>query len=149
MVLVLQLYDVYRGSILGFATQKMLAVKRIALVPPNHRVNRVFCVAGFRPGRRACCLARPSGRNLSFGSSRKAKPLCGGKGPNNGRALRDAPCTVTPRPAPLERMDASLGRADQLAESVLSSAEGLKQGPPSDVSVRPGGRAAGVGQWER
>jgi len=52
MVLVLQLDDVYRGSILGFATQKMLAVKRIALVPPNHRVNRVFCVAGFRPGRR-------------------------------------------------------------------------------------------------
>jgi hypothetical protein len=23
----------------------------------------IFCVAGFRPGRRACCLARPEGRN--------------------------------------------------------------------------------------
>ena len=111
MVLVLQLDDVYRGSILGFATQKMLAVKRIALVPPNHRVNRVFCVAGFRPGRRG--------------------PFVPAKGPKT----IDAPCLAS-----LVRMDANLGRADQLAS--------LKQGPPTDESVPPLSQTAGVGPWE-
>ena len=52
--------------------------------------------AGFRPGGRACCLARPEGRNL----------CCGAKGPNNGRTLRDAPCKVTPRPASPDWADA-------------------------------------------
>ena len=48
--------------------------------------------------------------------------------------------TVTPRPVLSEWTDANLRRAGQLAA--------LKQGPPSDLSVRQGGRAAGVGQWE-
>ena len=39
-------------------------------------------------------------------------------------------------------------RGKAFTEPVLSHAEGLKQGPPSDVSVRPGGRAAGVRHWE-
>ncbi len=37
---------------------------------------------------------------------------------------------------------------DQLAEPVLSLAEGLKQGSPAHESVHPEGRAAGVGPWE-
>ncbi len=37
---------------------------------------------------------------------------------------------------------------DQLAEPVLSLAEGLKQGSPAHESVHPEGRAAGVGSWE-
>ena len=35
MVLVLQLYDVYRESILGFASKKALGGERIALVYPT------------------------------------------------------------------------------------------------------------------
>ena len=35
MVLVLQLYDVYREPILGFASQKVLAGERIARVNPT------------------------------------------------------------------------------------------------------------------
>ena len=35
--------------------------------------------------------------------------------------------------------------ADQLAEPVLSLAEGLKQGPPVDESIHHEGRAEGVG----
>ena len=50
------------------------------------------------------------------------------------------PKPLTPRPVSSEWTDAKHRRAGQLAV--------LKQGPPSDVSVRPGRRAAGVGQWE-
>jgi len=50
------------------------------------------------------------------------------------------PKPLTPRPFLSEWTDANHRRAGQLAA--------LKQGPPSDVSVRPGERAAGVGQWE-
>ena len=48
--------------------------------------------------------------------------------------------TVTPRQVTSEWTDANHRRAGQLAA--------LKQGPPSDAGVRPGRRAAGVGQWE-
>ena len=48
------------------------------------------------------------------------------------------PKPLTPRPVLSEWTDANLRRVGQLAT--------LKQGPPNDVSVRPGGRAAGVGQ---
>jgi len=41
-----------------------------------------------------------------------------------------------------------LRRAGQLAEPVLSLAEGLKQDPPMDESVPPLGQTAGVGPWE-
>ena len=51
-----------------------------------------------------------------------------------------APKPVTPRLASLERMDASLRRANQLAA--------LRQGPPADESVPPWGQTAGVGPWE-
>ncbi len=47
---------------------------------------------------------------------------------------------LTPRSVSSEEADASHGRAGQLAV--------LKQGPPRYKSVRPGGRAAGVGQGE-
>ena len=50
------------------------------------------------------------------------------------------PKPLTPRPVSSEWTDANPRRAGQLAA--------LKQGPPSDVSVRPGVRAAGVGQWK-
>jgi hypothetical protein len=48
----LQLYDLYRESILGFISKKALAGEGIARVSPNSRINVIFCVAGFRPGRR-------------------------------------------------------------------------------------------------
>ena len=50
------------------------------------------------------------------------------------------PKPLTPRPVTSEWTDANLRRAGQLAA--------LKQGPPSDESVRPEGRAAGVGHGE-
>ncbi|MDH3771196.1 MAG: hypothetical protein OET79_09470, partial [Nitrospirota bacterium] len=51
-----------------------------------------------------------------------------------------APKPLTPRLVSLERTDASLRRADQLAP--------LKQGPPADESVPPLGQTAGVEPWE-
>jgi hypothetical protein len=60
-----------------------------------------------------------------------------------GEALlfrQKAPKPLTPRLASLVQMDASLGRADQLAV--------LKQGPPAYESVPPLGQTAGVGPWE-
>ena len=75
--------------------------------------------AGFRPGSRACCLARPEGRNFR---------LVGYVGHDQYVEQKD-PKPLTPRPAFSKWMDASQGRADQLAELVLSLIEGLKQGP--------------------
>ena len=58
------------------------------------------------------------------------------------------PKPLTPSPVTSEWADASHGRAGQLAVPVLSPAEGLKQGPPRDESVRPGVRVEGVEQCE-
>ena len=55
---------------------------------------------------------------------------------------------MTPRLASWEGRDASLSRADQFAESILSYVEGLTQGPPADESVPPLGQTAGVEPWE-
>jgi hypothetical protein len=56
---------------------------------------------------------------------------CSAKGPNNGRALRDALCNSEGgRQASSDGMDAGYGREILLAESVLSIVEGLTQGPP-------------------
>ncbi len=55
-------------------------------------------------------------------------------------------CRFPPRSAPFHRADARPVRADQLAELVLSEAEGLKQGPPNDGSVSPFGRPEGGGE---
>ena len=71
-----------------------------------------------------------------------------GKGPNNGHALRDAPCTDA-QSGRVDGTDASLRSADQLAEPVLSLADGLKQGPRNDTSVRPSGQSGGVGQEDK
>jgi hypothetical protein len=110
MVLVLPLDDVYRESILGFASQKVLADERIALVSPIIVSTRFSVLPGFAP----------AGEALLFRQ----------KGPK----------PMTPRLASLERTDASLRRADQLAP--------LKQGPPADESVPPFSQTAGVGPWE-
>ena len=88
MVLALQLYDEYQKFILGVGSGRFMPR---TYVPSSH-VSVMFCVAGFRPGRRG-----------PFVPEKVPKP-------------------VTPRPASLERRDASLRRADQLAS--------LKQGPP-------------------
>ncbi len=109
MVLALQLYDVYRESILGFASQKALGGERIALVTLT-LVSTCFSVL---PG------FAPAGEALLF--------------------RQKAPKPLTPRLVSLERTDASLRRADQLAP--------LKQGPPADESVPPLGQTAGVGPW--
>jgi hypothetical protein len=45
-------------------------------------------------------------------------------------------------------MDARHRRATQLAESILSLVEGLKQGSPDHERVHQEGRTAGVGFWE-
>jgi hypothetical protein len=66
----------------------------------------MFGVAGFRPGRRGCCLARLDKRNLCV--------------------EQKAPKPVTPRLASWEGMDASLKRADQLAEPSLVLSKGHK-----------------------
>ncbi len=63
---------------------------------------------------------------------------------------------MTPCLAASDRANASLGRAAQLAEPVLSFVEGLRQGLPMDESIRPKGQSAGVrekevesrGDWE-
>jgi len=54
------------------------------------------------------------------------------------------PKPVTPHLASWEGTDASLRRADQLAEPVLRFLEGLKQGPPGHKSILPLGQTAGV-----
>ena len=95
------------GIHFGFASKKALAGEHIALVFPT-LVSRGFSVLpGFAPG-----------GELLFFREKEPKPL-------------------TPRLASLERTDASLKRADQLAP--------LKQGPPADESVPPLGQTAGVG----
>jgi len=81
-------------------------------------VNRVFCVAGFRPGSRC--------------------PFLSGK----------CPKTIDAQSASFNGTDGNLRRAGQLTESILSHIEGLKQGPPVDESVLPLGQTAGVGTWE-
>ena len=110
MVLVLQLDDVFQEPILDFASQKVLPGEGFALVSPIIVSTRFSVLPGFAP----------AGEALLF-RQKDPKPL-------------------TPRLASLERMDASLRRADQLAP--------LKQGPPADESVPPLGRTAGVGSWE-
>ncbi|MDH3769981.1 MAG: hypothetical protein OET79_03205 [Nitrospirota bacterium] len=106
MVLALPLYDVYRESILRFAREKALGGKRIALVNPTLVSMGFSVLPGFAP----------AGEALLF-RQKSPKPL-------------------TPRLVSLERTDASLRRADQLAP--------LKQGPPTDESVPPLGQTAGV-----
>jgi hypothetical protein len=85
MVLALQLYDVYRESILGFTSKKALGGKRIALVNPTLVSTWFSVLPGFAP----------AGESLLF--------------------RQKAPKPVTPRLASLKRTDASLWRADQLA----------------------------------
>jgi len=110
IVLALQLYDVYRESILGFANKNGLRGDRIVLVYPT-LVSTCFSVL---PG------FAPAGEALLF-RQKGPKPL-------------------TPRLVSLERRDASLRRADQLAP--------LTQGPPADESVPPLDQTAGVEIWE-
>lgn len=53
--------------------------------------------------------------------------------------LAKGPKTNDALPAASEWTDAMTGKAGQLAEPVLTHAEGLKQGPPIDTSLRPEG----------
>jgi hypothetical protein len=120
MVLVLQLYDVYRGSILGFARAKVLAVEQIALAPPIIVSTEFSVLPGFAPAAELVAWRVPKGATFVV-EQKDPKPL-------------------TSHLALLERTDASLRRADKLAA--------LKQGPPADESVPPLGQTAGVGLWE-
>jgi len=67
----------------------------------NRKIGGIitFRVAGFRPGGRACCLAYPEGRNYHLMCLEERNICVEAKGPNNGRALRDAPCKWMPRSA--------------------------------------------------
>ncbi len=85
MVLVLQLNDVYREPILGFASQKLLAGERIELVSPMIVSTCFSVLPGFGPA------AEP----LSF-RQKQPKPL-------------------TPRSASLHEMNARHGKVSQLA----------------------------------
>ena len=120
MVLAIQLDDVYRKSILGFAGERLARVSP-TLVSTCCSVWPGFAPAGEAPSTwlRTGLLFRQKG----------PKPL-------------------TPRLASWEGRDAGLRRADQLAEPVLSLIEGLTQGPPADESVPPLGQTAGVEPWE-
>jgi len=118
MVLALQLNNVYREFILGFDRKNALVGSHIALLNGT-LMSTWFSVL---PG-----LA-PAGEALFF--------------------WEKVPKPLTPRLASSKRRDASFRRADQLAESILSFVEGLKQGPPADGSVPPLGHPAGVGPWE-
>jgi hypothetical protein len=110
MVLALQLDDVYQKSISGVSSKKTLADERIARVFPTLVSTWCSVLPGFAP----------AGEALLF--------------------RQKAPKPVTPRLTSLERRDASLRRADQLAP--------LKQGPPADESVPPLGQTEGVGPGE-
>jgi hypothetical protein len=85
MVLVLQLDNVFREPILDVASQKVLPGEGFALMSPIIVSTRFSVLPGFAP----------AGEALLF-RQKDPKPL-------------------TPRLASLERMDASLRRADQLA----------------------------------
>ena len=123
MVLALQFDDAYPESILGVASKKALAGERLARVSPTLVSTRCSVLPGFAPA---------------------------GEAPSTGLRTsllfrQKAPKPVTPRLASWEVRNASLRRADQLAEPVLSFVEGLTQGPPADESVPPLGQTAGVG----
>ena len=75
-------------------------------------------------------MARPEGRNHHL-VRLEERNLC---------VEEKAPKPLTPRLASLERTNASLRRAGQLAP--------LKQGPPADESIPPLGQTAGVRPWE-
>ncbi|HBP86352.1 MAG TPA: hypothetical protein DD706_01490, partial [Nitrospiraceae bacterium] len=98
----------------------MLADERIVLVSPT-TVSTCFSVL---PG------FAPTAEVLSDASRRARRWLWRQKDPKPS----------TPRLASLERADANLARADQLAP--------LTQGPPADESVPPLGQTAGGGLGE-
>ena len=102
MVIVLQFYDAYQESIFDCSSE-------IDHVLPIITSTEIFCVAGFRPGRRGFAWRVPKGATVVV-EAKDPKP-------------------VTPRPATSDGADASLRRADQLAL--------LKQGPPVVSSVPP------------
>jgi len=52
MVLALHLYHVYPESILGVVSQKAMEEERICTGVFDSRINLIFCVTEFRPGRR-------------------------------------------------------------------------------------------------
>ena len=58
MVLALQLYDVYRESILGFASKKALGGKRIAIVNPTLVSTWFSVLPGFAPAGEALCSGK-------------------------------------------------------------------------------------------
>ena len=94
---------------------------------PTPRPQAICDVAGFRPGRRACCLAHPTGCYICCEGKRTQQRT---RSPRRTMQL-DAP------PASSDWTDATKRKASQLAA--------LRQSPPIDKNVRPEGRAAGVG----
>ena len=79
-------------------------------------------------------MACPEGRNYHL-MRLEERNLCVEQKP---------PKPVTNRLVLLDRTDASLRRADKLAEPDLSLVEGLIQGPPVEESIHPLGQTAGV-----
>ena len=109
----------------------------------------LLCVAGFRPGSRACCLVRPEGGDFRLVGPVGHNLCVEQKDPTTVALFETHHATVTPRPASSDKSNAGHERAGQLAELVLSLLEGLKQGPPVDRSVRLWDRAAGAGQGKK
>ena len=125
MVLALQPAVGYWESFLGVAGQQALTGERLARASPTFVSTCCSVLPGFAPAGEAPSTWLRTG--LLF--------------------WQKAPKPVTPRLASWEEMDASLRRAVQLAESILSYVEGLTQGPPADESVTPLGQTAGVESW--
>ena len=87
MVLALQLYGVYWESILGFASKRVEAGGTHRTCVPNSRVHGLFCVAGFRPGRRGPFVPAKGPKTIDAPSG-----LIGGDGrqPAEGGPTRSA-----------------------------------------------------------
>jgi hypothetical protein len=71
MVLVLPLDDVYRESILGFASQKVLADERIALVSPIIVSTRFSVLPGFAPAGELVAWRVPKGATIVWFVSKR------------------------------------------------------------------------------
>jgi len=121
-----------------------LALNKFCQVDQSHWGHQLSCEQGFLYYR----VSARQPRSFSFGKRTQHKGFAFRDEPTDRYALRDVLCKVTPSLPSFNWTGANLRRAGQLAESILSHAEGLKQGPPVEESVPPLGQTAGVGAWE-
>ena len=71
----------------------------------KENVHALFCDGGFGSTGQVIAWRVLKGAPFCMAGPVRHHLCVEAKGPNNGRALRDAPCTLTPRLASLERPD--------------------------------------------